>query len=298
MGEQNDFFVTLMSDSSFKDHPCNTTASFTCELPRNINLEGEWHVAPVEIHYPQTVNNVTYGGNSFQIIGETNSGFGFTENFSLFHGFYASVPELVDAVNEALNQFYLMPVASTQVLKYSPEKRVHISGLKELQDIYHYIFTETVIRFKRLTVTYPSDDPHAKFNPGDRLTSFKLVFDEILARQLGLPTHLDMFKIGRRGGVCEVQIGSPASMLVYCDIIEPQIIGDSVSPVICIVPTTERDTRYGERAYRTFPSRNYVPLMKKSFQSVKIDIRGPTGELIPFAFGSCYVLLHFRKRLS
>ena len=43
------FYLTLPSNSSFTNYPKNTLAEYTTQLPRPIQLDGEWEVALVEI---------------------------------------------------------------------------------------------------------------------------------------------------------------------------------------------------------------------------------------------------------
>ena len=46
------FYLTLLSNSSMKYFSKNVTSNFTTQLPKSINLEGEWNVALSEIQFP------------------------------------------------------------------------------------------------------------------------------------------------------------------------------------------------------------------------------------------------------
>lgn len=83
---------------------------------------------------------------------------------------------------------------------------------------------------------------------------------------------------------------------VYCDLVEPQIIGDTLAPIIRMVNTDFTQHTFGENVSKSFASLQYVPLMKKSFSTVEIDLRDNTGNLIPFLGGHSAVTLHFRRR--
>lgn len=52
MLNENEFYVTLFSNSSQDIYPENTMSRFTCRLPRPIKLEGNYRVGLVEIQYP------------------------------------------------------------------------------------------------------------------------------------------------------------------------------------------------------------------------------------------------------
>jgi Tfp pilus assembly PilM family ATPase len=48
----------LPSNSSMDIHPENTVATFQMALPRHLELEGQYEVALMEIHYPSTMITV------------------------------------------------------------------------------------------------------------------------------------------------------------------------------------------------------------------------------------------------
>lgn len=85
---------------------------------------------------------------------------------------------------------------------------------------------------------------------------------------------------------------------VYCDLVEPQIIGDTLAPIIRMVNTDFNKYTFGENVSKSFTSLQYVPLMKQSFSTVEIDLRDNTGALIPFLGGHSAVTLHFRRRVK
>jgi len=79
---------------------------------------------------------------------------------------------------------------------------------------------------------------------------------------------------------------------VYTDIIEPRVVGDTLAPLLRLVP---RGT-YGEDSVETFKNIEYIPLRTKYFSTIEIDIRDDTGRPIPFERGKVVVTLHFRQR--
>ena len=50
----------------------------------------------------------------------------------------------------------------------------------------------------------------------------------------------------------------------------------------------------GERVQVVYDKPIYVPLQKKNFDSIEIDIRNDIGKPIPFEYGKVIVTLHFR----
>jgi hypothetical protein len=80
---------------------------------------------------------------------------------------------------------------------------------------------------------------------------------------------------------------------VYSDITEPRVVGDSMVPLLRTVPIAGK---HGESVVKYFQNIDYVPVMKKSFDTIEIDIRDDTGKHIPFEYGKLVVTLHFRKK--
>ena len=78
---------------------------------------------------------------------------------------------------------------------------------------------------------------------------------------------------------------------VYCDLIEPTFVGDTKVPLLRTV-NVDTDRQVVNHIY-TSPI--YVPLQKKQFDTVEINIMTDTGEPVPFASGKSVVVLHFRR---
>ncbi len=90
---------------------------------------------------------------------------------------------------------------------------------------------------------------------------------------------------------CDIQTGVHA-LYVYCDLLQYTHVGDIKAPLLRVVAsggeTSDVVTRYYERP-------RYVPLQKKSFDTVQLVIRDDLGEKILFASGKVLVTLHFRR---
>ena len=79
---------------------------------------------------------------------------------------------------------------------------------------------------------------------------------------------------------------------VYCDIAQPQIVGDKTVPLLGIVPC-EKTTETYETLY-VVENMCYIPIQTKSFQKIKILLRSSTNESIPFEHGRASVTLHLK----
>jgi len=85
---------------------------------------------------------------------------------------------------------------------------------------------------------------------------------------------------------------SLTSLFIYCDILEHVPVGDTLAPLLrCVNIEGESGKRVG--ASFTYPM--YIPVQKKVFDSVEINIMTETGDPAPFIDGPSTVTLHFRR---
>lgn len=80
---------------------------------------------------------------------------------------------------------------------------------------------------------------------------------------------------------------------VYCDLIEPQIVGDVQAPLLKIVKVEGKD---GDVVNAHFVRPHYVPINRQHFQTIHVETRLNSGELVPFESGKVFLVLHFRLR--
>ena len=81
-------------------------------------------------------------------------------------------------------------------------------------------------------------------------------------------------------------------LLIYCDIIQAQYVGDALVPLLRIVPVEEKD---GQRVSKSFLRPQYIPVSRKQFETIEVNIKRDTGEAVPFEFGRVLLTLHFRQ---
>ena len=80
---------------------------------------------------------------------------------------------------------------------------------------------------------------------------------------------------------------------VYCDLVEPQIVGDVQASLLKIVKVDGKD---GEMINVHYSRPYYVPVIRQHFQTIQIDIRLHSGEFVPFERDKVIMVLHFRLR--
>ena len=86
--------------------------------------------------------------------------------------------------------------------------------------------------------------------------------------------------------------GGINNMYIYTDIIENMIVGDMQAPLLRIVPA---GGKFGDVVHQSFETLRYIPLRKKSFDTIELDIRDVFGEPVSFESGILVVTLHFRR---
>ena len=82
-------------------------------------------------------------------------------------------------------------------------------------------------------------------------------------------------------------------MYVYCDIASFVPIGNTKSPLLRVCNV---NGSYGEIVRVTFDRPFYVPVSRRQFDTILVDIRNELGQPMPFEFGKSVVTLHFRCR--
>jgi len=82
------------------------------------------------------------------------------------------------------------------------------------------------------------------------------------------------------------------SVYVYCDLLEHVPVGDTKAPLLRIV---DKSTELEGNVHRVFNPTLYVPLQKKCFDTVEIDMMVDTGDPVPFLSGKSFVVLEFRR---
>ncbi len=258
------FYVTLPSNSSIRYYPDNTTTHYTTRLENTLALTGDWEVGLVEIQYQHTWFNLdsiegrVFYSHGYEIEGKPSHVQGLIH---LPPGYYESPADIAKLLNE------------------------HIEGVAAEYG------TEVFAKFKYDTITQ-------RF--GGRLSAYSNIsFTLPLCDMLGL-THDETPILNsshepltwKANNVCDVNRGF-SSMYVYCDVLEHVLVGDTKSPLLRIVQV---DGKGNDTVHARYEKPIYVPLQKKHFESIEIDIRTDTGKPIPFEYGKVIVTLHFRLR--
>ena len=93
------------------------------------------------------------------------------------------------------------------------------------------------------------------------------------------------------------------TVMMYCNVIQPSIVGDTSVPILRSFPISNRYKKNGEIEFtHVMNFRNFTlplqfhKLLRNSFHSIQVDLRAQTGEPVPFfGIGVTRATLLFRK---
>ena len=268
------FYLTLPSNSSLSYHPENTITHYLTQLPKSIELKGEWEVGLAEVQYPQTWYNIPEA--TFAILVQRDLLGAFGQNVKLMN-----CPSGFKTACEISERTGL---AKPRLMTIRPGFYTPRSLVEELNAQVREKDSDHLVQFKldkiqkKVTVVIESQE-----------TQF--IMNEIISELLGFET-VDLTSTSTGTRVVDIN-RSFCGLYIYCSVIEPQVVGDTITPLLRIVPVNYEGL--GRVVTRTYEKIFYYPVATKNFSSVEILIRDDTGVPVPFEFGKVTVTLHFRK---
>ena len=275
------FYLTLPSNSSIDAFPENTLTHYVTKLPDRFDLLGEWEVGLSEMQYPISWYNVSKEDvqlEMYHVDPSSSSGAAAVHDVSPPPGHYDSPDALVKQINAT------------------------IASKESKKNLIRFSYNEIS---KKITIT---------FGPDAKLPTV-LVMSKMFAELAGfsladvksvLSEHEEKGKEDDNwwkikgtanrsitgSNVCDLQRGF-YSLFVYCDVVEHVVVGDVKAPLLRTVNITGKE---GLTVNRIFQTVQYVPVQRKQFSTIEIDIRDDTGRPVPFQRGKVIVTLHFRRK--
>ena len=258
------FTIELVSNALAQLFPDNTLSSFTNFLPEQLNLDGQWEVAISDISYPSMYQKVTEGKLMFFDKKLSNS----SEFYYLEPGLYFSIRDIVEAMNILIQERHNHSENCIKVKVSRKTKKVEIYLANEASGL----------------AFFSTDQGHTfGSNNGNEF--------EVMLRGKG--PHKTEFA----SDIVRIH-----SLMIYTDLIEYNIVGDTKAPLLRCFPFVSklkcRDiiTTGQYMNYQTFSNLQFRPLLNNSFHSIHIDLRDTSGEKIPFvSVGITRLVLMFRK---
>ena len=234
-------------------------------MPYRMELDGEWQLGLCEIQYPHSWDTLKGGGNMdsqdnwILISVKTKKGKERIIAISIPTGFYSGIVDFIDVINNTVAD-WKDEIVLKDVFKlfYDPVfKRVK---LKLDDDIVKGVILGQTIQYMLgfgidKTYAFTKSVTVAKYPP-DITSGFNTLY-------------------------------------VYCDLIQPQIVGNVLAPLLRTVPLSGE---YGSTTNKVFLAPHYLPLRSKSFDSVEIAIRDDTDQPVQFMFGKIIVKVHLKRK--
>ena len=113
-----------------------------------------------------------------------------------------------------------------------------------------------------------------------------------IARMFGLLNDTTIRASDKKGFTLALLETGNQYFYVYMNIIKSQYHGDVVVPVLRTVTVKGE---HGNYVSKNFERPHYVPLNKKMFDTISINIRDEAGDLVAFKDGKVIITLHFRR---
>lgn len=295
----SDFYVFLPSDMSKLPGERNTLSHYRTRLPVPIDLGGSWEVALVELMYTKSWLNFP--------VKDTIT-FSRYELNPVTQKYWQPTAEAIAVAEASKDQ-----VAIAEAKKAAAAE-VRSMDIPEANYTVDELFTEIETRLKEINfgvnitpprITYDKSRNLCKIKPGihgsNVHTRIIPKIGPILAGILGIDEVrsvfvkklvLDTKYVGER----EVDLeGGRRSIFVYTDIVLPQVVGNTLAPLLRVLPINQH-TPLGTHVYHSFNNLYYFPLSKNFINSVEIRLCDITGDYVPFRSGRVVSTLHFRQK--
>lgn len=272
------FYLTLPSNSSEEFFPDNTLTRFTTKLHNDISLTGDWAVGLTEFFYPRNWYNVEnqflrIACNNCTITPDLKPDETLTPSYDIHvgipSGYYHSIPDLVDTIKSSITKVFRRPIAA-----WSSRGVERFVDKSQWPDIRYVSHNQKVILTMQPSMT--------------------IRLSEKLSTILGIETFRPSStseSLVKSTYTCDIEGGLHA-LYMYADIVECTSVGDSVVPLLRVIQITGQR---GEMTHIQYERPRYVPVQKKEFDSIEIDIRDDLGQPVSFDSGKLIVILHFRR---
>lgn len=279
------FYLTLVSNSSKGIFPDNKTTHFKTHLSKRVSLTGQWEVGIAEIHYPY----------SFSTILDREFWIGYEFDVSKFpiakDGESEEEEEGESAADESGYHTGAVSMSAIRVDNGVGRSVIRFPG-GTYSTIDSLILTMTRdLEFQKVAaISTHQARIQIQVKPG----VIRLIPSSALRRIFNL-TGIEIKDFVEGVNASNIEACIPTQMYVYTDIVEPQHVGDVLAPLLRIVNIDNTQYVFGNQIANIFTHPHYIPLLRKEFQQVEIDIRDDLGYYLPFMQGSLNVKLHFRK---
>ena len=243
------------------------TSDLKVHLPKSVTLEGSWECGLAEIQYPRSWYTMSQSLEHWVQCKQDNM-----DIIALLPlGYYRNPRGVIDQLNHEME---------TAFAAAADEKmRDPTSGL----------------------TTLPQLRTHLHFNPYSQVASLEIQKSQLKNMRVGLSiplAHMLGFDtmVYRRPGFHVasrvVNLSNTNAIFVYLDVIQSQIVVDTLAPLLDVVAVQGEP---GDLVCRRFDKPHYKPILRKHFSDIHISLHDNQGDPIRFEKGKVIVTLNLRR---
>ena len=216
--------------------------------------------------------------------------------------FKVKIPYLPDsnAVYECALTEIIFPNRYKNVRESSNEIRVIDDGENvteyKIESYYYPTIASLIKKIKEVlpsnvSITFDSVKERTRVQVSD---GYSVQFGSDIARLLGFPSDKRIKSSNQVSPYHATPSGGLSTVYVYSDIIKPQIVGETTTPLLRIVNWNH--TSKEENTSLTFEQLYFSPLKNAHFDTINILLLDDTGREIVFEYGKVVVVLEFREK--
>ena len=311
-------YVVLPSNSSMEYFPDNTLANFKVKLAKPLIFEGQYEVGLVEIIYPHRRLSVEPDEASLVIYTKEptarvkRSNKGVKEEATNDNELAPSDDELMDIVGvktpEPGKKMTRVMVKSGDVINAVEKSAAKIP--KTVVRANRYVLSAGMyesgydLSLALYRAMGDSADVKIGFNSTSNTFSVRLTrkatkvdLSPRMSQLLGFTKDYTSYTItqSKKAPFMPHLEGNAHSLYVYSSIVDHQIVGDVVAPLLRVVcPDADK---LGQTVSEKYIKPHYLPVNNSYIDTIDIQIRTTAGHFFPFLSGSPVVIsLHFKPR--
>ena len=284
MNQGEGFYVTLPSNASKDVFPNNTISSFTVDLAKPIELDGQWMVGLCEIIYPRTWYIVPQEDAFIQIDDQLHTSASYTSigSYSNNNSTLYTVPQ--DDPHTHMNKLKDDPYTFQVIGKggYFYDRPRDLAD--QLGPVLRKYDSTASVSFNNVT-------KHFEFKGSGQ---YKIRTHAPLSYVMGMKNE-EWWTLSNRMAPYPVDLNAGIyNLFVYSDLIHFQQVGDSYAPLLRVVDVKGS---FGDVVNIRYHTVHYLPVSKGYIKSIQVEIKSDRNRCIDFVYGKTMLKLHFKPVL-
>ncbi len=267
-----DFHIALPSNASYREFPNNSNSDYRVHLARPLVLpEGQWVVGMTDIIFNKSWINVESGG------------------FLVTYGVYSKIHSDATHFHTTWKRLLIPPgqYASVREVVLAMQRAISVAGLERSINLY-YDQIKDKVRVKQTRVA----DNRAVIRFADQPTTPQVLFDDDLCDILGFARDISITDVEAWSTRKPDVHRGMSSMFVYSDVVQERLVGDSLVPLLRVVPVSGLRNQV---VHTEFNVVHYLPVNNLATEIIRVRICRDNGEPISFSGGKVNINLHFKK---